>query len=277
MTRRLASIPVDKVRVPKDTLRQLDVAWADTIGAMMEAEGQVQPIEVGAEGDGFVLVFGLHRLEGSRRRGRKTIDALIDEKGGDLKARRRRAIHENLGRSLSQLDRAVHIAELHADLQAETPARRRGGDRTSDQAKSKLQKVQFGLAAEIAERVGLSERTIAIAVSIAHGIGPAVRARLVTPSLIKLADSRADLMLLAAEPDARQSRILDVIASDKSNAHSVADAIAELDGGKKPTETERYWSLAENAFARLQGKTRDRFFAAHERDFLDWQRRKAKR
>lgn len=276
MTRRLATLDPVTVRIPPDTLRELDDAWADALGAMMAADGQAEPIEVAEEKGGTVLVFGLHRLVGAQRR-KLRIDALVDAEGGSATARRRRAIHENLGRHLSKLDRAVHIGALHGLIKEERGVGR-GGDRLSDAARSKLQKLQFGLAAEVAERVGLSERSVAIAVSIAGSISLAVRRRIVTTAALRrLADSQNDLERLAAESPARQARILDILADDNRAETSVADAIAALDGKRKPPETERQWALAENAFARLQGRTRDRFLAAHEQDFLDWQRRKGKR
>lgn len=204
MTRRLTAIPVASIDVPDDTLRALDPAWAEALGQMMAEAGQAQPIEVAAAGDRHVLVFGLHRLEGARRAGFKTIDALIDEADGDATVRRRRAIEENLfRRELSHLDRSVHIAAFHA-LRREEVGERRGGKRgvprVSDQ---KRDDCVFGLSEEIAEKVGLSPRTVDEALYIVRRIGPAVRKTIVrSERLVRIADRRAELLRLAAGPEA---------------------------------------------------------------------------
>lgn len=187
MTRHLADIAVGKIRVPDDTIREADEASVEMLAGMMAEEGQAQPIEVGVEGDGFVLVFGLHRLLASRKNKWKTIEALVDAEDGDPAARRRRAIHENLGRNeLIKLDRATHIAELHRLLQEASPRRKRGGDRRS--ADFKGQTPAFGLTEAVAARVGLSESVIKEAVAITHGLSPAIRRRIIkVPALAKLA------------------------------------------------------------------------------------------
>jgi ParB family chromosome partitioning protein len=273
MSRRLASIPLDKIDVPKDALRKADHAWVATLAVMMAEAGQAQPIEIAASGSRFDLVFGLHRLQAARQIGWKAIEALIDEEGGDRNARRRRAIHENLiRRELSVLDRALHITELHG-LEKADRGELRGGKRVKA-GEQKSDDRTFDLLEEVAEKVGLSRSTVAEARQIATGIGITIRRRLDIEPLQWLADSRADLLRLAREPDARQTRILDLIASEASAASTVGEAIDVLDGRRIPSESERHWALAENAYARLQGKHRDRFFEAHEADFTDWQQRR---
>jgi ParB family chromosome partitioning protein len=271
--RRFASIPVADIRVPADTLRLADDGWVEVLAILMQSDGQLQPIEVGADRKGFVLVFGLHRLLAARKNNWKNIDAVVDS-GMDTDVRRRRAVQENVGRrELSVLDRAIHIAAWKELYEAENPTNKHGGKRGNQQvAKNGDLAVRFSVAA--AEKLGVGERSVQRSVAIAHGIGTPLRARI---ALTWLADSQVDLEALAAAPEARKSKIVDLILREKDPAGSVAAAIAILDGEKPPTESERHFNLAMNAFARLQGKALDQFFTANESAFVAWQKRKARR
>lgn len=279
MTRRFASIPVASVRIPDDILRSLDETWARALGAMMRRDGQAEPIEVAVEGKKHVLVFGLHRLVGAQREGLETIDALVDEEKGEPAARRRRAINENLvRRELSWLDRAIHIAELHA-LERERRGERRGGDRRSAAAKNqKSDDRTFDLPEEIAERIGLSRSSLFESLRVAERIGNLIRRRLVGEKLAWIADSRSDLMLLASGPGGDfhpnvagaglqrwQSGILDKIEAGK--ADDVASAIS---GKRAEPEAQRHTRLAVNAFQRLEPKNQQRFLDDIEPTIRDW-------
>lgn len=64
---------IARIRVPVKRARTLD---SDRVGALAESileEGLQIPINVRADGDGFVLVEGLHRLEACRALGETTI------------------------------------------------------------------------------------------------------------------------------------------------------------------------------------------------------------
>jgi ParB-like chromosome segregation protein Spo0J len=70
---RRESFPLDKIYVPVKRRATLEQARVDTIAASMLKDGQQTPILVRADGERFVLVEGLHRLEAARSLGDTTI------------------------------------------------------------------------------------------------------------------------------------------------------------------------------------------------------------
>ena len=74
---------IDDIYVPVKRQKMLDVATVDEIAASMLEEGQRSPILVREDGDRFVLVEGLHRLEACRALGEETVIGLV------VQARRR--------------------------------------------------------------------------------------------------------------------------------------------------------------------------------------------
>jgi ParB-like chromosome segregation protein Spo0J len=69
--------PVDKIYVPAARRKTLEPAKARAIAEDWLANGQKTPILVRADGDRFVLVEGLHRLEAAKELGEKTIVGLL--------------------------------------------------------------------------------------------------------------------------------------------------------------------------------------------------------
>jgi len=70
-------IEIAKIRVPVKRLKTLDPAKADAIAEDMLENGQTVPIQVREDGDGFVLIEGLHRLEARKALGDAEIDAYL--------------------------------------------------------------------------------------------------------------------------------------------------------------------------------------------------------
>ena len=67
------TFPVAKIYVPTKRRTTLDQARVDTIAESMLKDGQQTPILVRVDGDRFVLVEGLHRLEAAKALGEQTI------------------------------------------------------------------------------------------------------------------------------------------------------------------------------------------------------------
>ena len=61
------------IRVPVKRAKTLDPARVTAIAESMLEEGQTTPIMVRPDGDGFILVEGLHRLEAAKQLGEATI------------------------------------------------------------------------------------------------------------------------------------------------------------------------------------------------------------
>ena len=71
MPQKVSEIPVDRVKPSSFALRDLDEAAAEELARSIRASGLLQPIMVKPTGDGYELIFGLHRLEACKRLGWK--------------------------------------------------------------------------------------------------------------------------------------------------------------------------------------------------------------
>jgi sulfiredoxin len=67
------NFPVDNIYVPVKRRATLEQARVDELAALMLKDGQQTPILVRVDGDRFVLVEGLHRLEAAKALGETTI------------------------------------------------------------------------------------------------------------------------------------------------------------------------------------------------------------
>lgn len=223
-------IPISSIQIG-DRLRLVDPDRAAFIGAGMAAVGQIQPIEVRpikAKKYEYALVVGGHRLAGAELIGWTEIDAIVTAMTAEQA--RMREIDENVYRAeLSDLDRAVFLAEKKRLYEQLHPETKHGGDRRSDQA------AIFGDLAprfteEVKERLGYSERTIQRIVARAN-IAPAVRARI---SSSWLASKGGDLDALARLPPEDQLATVDLLlgtADDRPRSVAAATALVR---GQRP-------------------------------------------
>jgi ParB-like chromosome segregation protein Spo0J len=69
--------PIATIYVPSRRAKTLDAEKVGQIAESILAEGQNNPILVRADGDRFVLIEGLHRLEALRALGEDTVEAYI--------------------------------------------------------------------------------------------------------------------------------------------------------------------------------------------------------
>ncbi len=70
-------LQIEDVYVPTKRRKTLDAKRVNEIAESMLEVGQRMPILVRRDGDGFVLVEGLHRLEACKALGEKTIVGLV--------------------------------------------------------------------------------------------------------------------------------------------------------------------------------------------------------
>ena len=124
-----------------------------------------------------------------------------------------------------------------------------------------------------ATALGVSERSVFVALEIAKGIAAPIRARIAAHPI---ADRQIELIALAHEPEARQTQIVDLLLDPESGVHSVADAIAALDRRPRPSRAEP-WEKLSGTFARLKPAQQRAFFEAHLDAITLWlaQRKKA--
>jgi sulfiredoxin len=68
-----ASYPIDKIHVPVKRIRTLDPDRVLELAENILEHGQTTPIRLRKDGERFVLIEGLHRLEALRALGEETI------------------------------------------------------------------------------------------------------------------------------------------------------------------------------------------------------------
>jgi len=71
------NFPVDNIYVPTARRKTLEPEKVRAIAEDWLANGQKTPIQVREDGERFVLVEGLHRLEAAKELGEKTIVGLL--------------------------------------------------------------------------------------------------------------------------------------------------------------------------------------------------------
>ena len=69
--------PIARIYVPVKRARTLDPAKVEELAERILEEGQRTPIQVRADGERFVLVEGLHRLEALKALGETTVDGYL--------------------------------------------------------------------------------------------------------------------------------------------------------------------------------------------------------
>ena len=71
------SVEIAKIRVPSKRAKTLDERKLELIAENMIENGQTTPIQVRIDGDGYILVEGLHRLEALLALGETMVEAYI--------------------------------------------------------------------------------------------------------------------------------------------------------------------------------------------------------
>ncbi len=262
----LLEIPLASIEVGNDRARDLEPAWAEALAVLIDAQGLLHPIivrPVDGMPDRYRLVAGLHRYESFRLLGRETIPAYLSSAEDD-DAARLEEVMENLGRyDLNALDRCHHLYDLKQIHERKYPQAKRGGDRKSIKVQSlhfdAQQPEVFGFVEAVAEKIGLSKRTIFAAVSIWSGLVPASRRRLHGTAL---AGKQTELKALSEESPVRQEKILDLILGDEHpDIQNVAAALAFLGGGVQPTGDEMRLQVLRKSVAALPDPVFDRLIS----------------
>lgn len=187
---------------------------ADSIGEI----GLLNPITVVAAGSEYTLVAGRHRLEAARRLGWQTIPAtVVDLSDAD---RHIAEIDENLIRNdLTDLERSEHLSARKGWYLAKHPDTARGVAGGKARQGSATEIISF--AADAAEKMGVTERSVRQDVQIAEAIPEDVRDAIRdTP----LAESKTDLLAMARLPEAEQRAVIAQV--DLSDKHAVRQAVA---------------------------------------------------
>jgi ParB family chromosome partitioning protein len=270
----LQRIPLDAITVG-DRLRAVDPDHVAHIAASIGQIGQQAPILVAPAGaDGrHLLLAGAHRLEALRLIGQGTAAALIVDV--DALDRRLIEIDENLmRRELSELDRAVFLAERKAIYEQRHPEARNG--RAPKPLGRYEKKMIFqdhlphgvpGFHRDAAAKLGLSASYIRKLLARAR-IEPDQRARLAGS---RWADHGPTLDAVARYEDPKERRaVVDALTRLDERARNLAAAEAEVFGPRNRDD-------AEDQFARLMTSWRKAGAAARRRfeEFLRREREDA--
>lgn len=222
-------------------LRPVNEDWAVTLAHSIRSSDLQNPVSVHRDGKKLVLITGAHR-----KRAYELLSAQ-DEAFADIPARvleavpakegeagftlaqvlRFEELSENVFRhELNALDRAAHIHEMREIVRLEI-GETRGGDRT----KGKTANISVLLSDEVADRVGMGERSMRSYAAIHAGLPAELR------EMIKgtdLASNRAELAALASEKsETKQRRALNALLNGK--AKNVKHALAVINGVKVDT------------------------------------------
>lgn len=242
-------------------LRQINPGWVEAFSAEIAGGAVLAPIDVVETAAGFRLITGGHRLAAHVRLDREAITARVWPASAfpDEGSMRLKEIQENILRfEPTELDRAVailHWKEIYEDTQPQPKRGRPAKEIAADSARIFAER--FSTAA--AKAMGISERSVQVAVQIATGLSSDTRSRI---AAAVIADVQSELLQLAHQHPDRQARIVDLLLCDPPRAGSVAEAVAVLDATPAPAKLAG-WERVSDRFSRLPMPEQDRFFAAH--------------
>ena len=224
-------IQIDKIDA-SHRLRPIDPAHAEVIALSILEVGLKQPIVVRphpAPGEyEYELVIGAHRLHALKATAYRSLEVGTQVQIEELDDSHAKLVEidENLARhELNALDRAVFMLErkkLHEQLYPESAH----GKARKSKAQEKTQTLHLfskGFAAATAARVGLSKRTIQLAVQIAEKLDP-----------------EAIAALRGTDIETNQRELLALAALDPFTQRQVAGSIRE---GKGKTTAKALVSL----------------------------------
>lgn len=248
----VVQIPLDRIDA-SHRLREISEAHAQVMAASFAERGQRTPVEVVRHGDGFRLVTGGHRYRAAQIAELGVLRCIVTD--ADEAEQRLREIDENLIRhELTALDRARFLLERKRIYEALNPAAKLGANQWTP-GFANLANPRF--TAEVAEKTGLSERTVQRACEIASRLDPETVRRL---SDTPLARNQAALEALAKHPGERQRAALDHLLAEENPARSVAEAFNRLDGRVEKVAAEAaHLTKAIDLWGRMGAKERREF------------------
>jgi ParB family chromosome partitioning protein len=254
-------IEIASIRI-RDRLRDVDLDNVDMLAVSMAERGLGSPIWVRRDKTGFALIAGAHRTAAGTQLGWTQIKALIFDV--DALEARMMEIDENLfRRDLSELDRAISLAERKRLYEARHPEARHGGDRRSDQGRKfetlndeEDEALIPGFARDTAKKLGINKSTVFRSIARAK-IDKDVR-RLIATTWI--ATKGAALDALARLPEAEQMAAAELML-EEGGPRTVAEAVARIKGQTAPQKDAagHEFNALLKAWRRAGQRARDQF------------------
>lgn len=274
----ITEIDISSISVPDDRARALDMNWVEALAQIIESQGLTNAITVRQYNDKILLVSGAHRLAAFKKLGRSTIPARVSSAENDNDAKLEEVM-ENLGRNeLNALDRCHHLYDLKTVYEKLHPETKHGGDRGNQYTGAKTGKRQtlpldteqpelFGFSRHIAEKIGLSDRSIRMAVAIWKGLSVASRRRLENTWI---ATTQSNLKILSEQTPVNQDKILNLMLVEPVQANSVIDALTIIDNGRLPDGQEKRFQALSNKLSRLTDFEFDIVLKAQAERVIAW-------
>lgn len=227
MSSQILEIPVERVLIGK-RLRPVDADYVQMLAASMVETGQHTPIQVGAENaEGlYPLIAGAHRATAAKLAGLPTLSAIVFT-GSQLQARMLEVDENLMRRELSELDRAVFLAERKSIYEALNPATKHGGNRRADQTEENFHLIpgHESFAAETAKKLGVSDRQVRTYLMRAR-IEPELRAKLQGSIW---ADHGSTLDALAKAAPAIRAKLVEALTRAEDPARNLGAAQMEVE------------------------------------------------
>ncbi|MBK8157950.1 MAG: ParB N-terminal domain-containing protein [Rhodospirillaceae bacterium] len=237
-------------------LRPVNEAYVAVLAANIGQQKRLrQPIDVRVGKSGrYRLIAGAHRLAAVTQIEWSKISAFVYEANDD--EARMAEIDENIVRhELNPLDRAMFLAERKKIYERLHPEVKKGAQGGRGGQRNESDIVSF--SKETAARVGLSERAVQRAVSIANGLTVETRKAIAGTSF---ALKQAELIALAKLTAPQQQKVVRLLLADNAKFRSVRQAADSVAGRTaKPVD----------GFARLVTVYRHAT-AAERRQFRAW-------
>lgn len=253
----------------RDRLRPVDPLKVEAISAAIEEKGLIQPIVVRlrADGDGYQLIAGAHRLAALILLGATELiigaEVVIREEASDEEARLSE-IYENVFRGeLSALDRAIHLAtakSIHEAKRGETRGRKRKDTEFKEGKNIPETGIIFSerFTKEAAKRIGLAESKVAEAIQIFNALDPktiaAIRGTMVE-------NNQNELRQLAELPKAQQIDAAKRIASGEARNVTQARVAIGIDRPVQDDPQKRIYDALLDNWNRASKTTRAQFMS----------------
>lgn len=257
-----------------DRLRPIDPDYAAFIAASVEEKGVQTPIVVAPRGDTFKLAEGGHRHAAFGLLGLTELEVgkhvVIEEM--DEAQRKLREIDENLvRRELNPLDRALFLAKRQEIYEEINKVAGHGGSRKAEKfaEEGKSQTLRLGFAPrfsqDVADKVGLSERAVQLALHIAKSLDPVAVKKL---RGTKIEGNQQALLSLCDLPADKQIAAARVIAEGEAKTVSEARIAIGVDKAPSTDPQPRILATLLDAWSKASRTTKANFLAEIGAEFV---------
>lgn len=232
---KLIEIAIAAIRIP-DRQRTFDPTTVEAIVGTLDRLGLKQPIEVSAEGDGYRLIAGRHRLAACDKVGWTKIPALLvklDDADEDASAALHEAFENLIRGKLTAFDRMSHIAAAKAAHDSLYPNTLKGRPKKMTPAAAEKLEIfsNFSFSRAAAEHLGFTQRLVNQITACWAGLSVESKARLRGS---RLADQQSELFTLGRLEPVEQKLVLDLLLATPPGAANIVDAWAIA--AKKPRD-----------------------------------------